>query len=318
MVPPLSFITLLRQRIRQEPRGDVDDRDDPLIRHLGRADDAEGADDLAIDFVRRGDHAALVERSQSRLAADEQVHAVRTLAQIEKMKERSFLLEDFEQPAQPVHVRRQIRRGEEVLLAGHHEIIAIVGECGVPGVYRRGHQTDDIFAQLLQLVGEQAADGCERLSGVVVVEEIRRFDQLRWRVLTVGMEDAILHVAIGGHDDKKDAPLRQPQKLDVPKRGFAPPRRRYHTRELSERRKELRRGADQRLRAVSLELILQLANLALVERVYDLQPVDEEAIALSRGYPTVGSVRAGDEAHLLEVVHDVAYGRRRELEPGLA
>src|ERR1700674_6078442 len=100
MVPPLSFITLLRQRVRQEPRGNVDDRNDPLIRHSGRADDAERADDLAIDFVRRGDHAALVERRQSRLAADEQVHALRALAQIEKMKQRSFLLEDFEQPAQ--------------------------------------------------------------------------------------------------------------------------------------------------------------------------------------------------------------------------
>src|ERR1700676_3425101 len=96
MVPPLSFITLLRQRVRQQPRGDVDDRDDPLVRHSGRADDAEGADDLAIDFVGRGNHAALVEWRQSRLAADEQVHAVRALAEIEKMKERCFLLEDFE------------------------------------------------------------------------------------------------------------------------------------------------------------------------------------------------------------------------------
>ena len=243
---------------------------------------------------------------------------MRALAQIEKMKERSFLLEDFEQPAQPVHVRRQIRRGEKVLLAGHHEIVATVGKCGVAGVDRRGHQPDDIFAQLLQLIGKQAADGGERLSGVVVVEEIRRFDQLRWRVLTVGMEDAILHVAVGGHDDKKDAPLRQAQKLDVPKRGFAPPRRRNHTRELGERRKELRRGADQRLRAVSLELILQLADLALVERLDDQQTVDEEAIPLGRGHPTGGGVRAGDKAHLLEVGHDVAYRRRRKLEPGLA
>ena len=95
---------------------------------------------------------------------------MRALAQIEQMKERSFLLEDFEQAAQPVHVRRQIRRGEEVLLAGHHEIVATVGKCSVPCIDRRGHQPDDIFAQLLQLVGKQLAIV---LDNVVVSAPIR-------------------------------------------------------------------------------------------------------------------------------------------------
>src|SRR6266700_4343576 len=86
IVPPLavvplivsysSFVALLRQRVRQQPGGDVDDRDDTLVCHSGRADDAKGADDLSIDFVGRGDHAALVERRQSRFSSDKQVHSL--------------------------------------------------------------------------------------------------------------------------------------------------------------------------------------------------------------------------------------------------
>src|SRR6202158_4118872 len=105
-VPPLivshsSFVALLRQRVRQQPGGDIDDRDDTLVRHSGRTDDAEGPDAPPIDFVWRANHAALVERRQSRFSSDEQVHSLGELAEIEKMEQRCFLLEDLEQPAQP-------------------------------------------------------------------------------------------------------------------------------------------------------------------------------------------------------------------------
>ena len=66
----------MRQRAAQELGGDIDDRDDALVGHSRRADDADRADDLAVDFVGRGDDAAFVERRQSGFAADEDLDAV--------------------------------------------------------------------------------------------------------------------------------------------------------------------------------------------------------------------------------------------------
>ena len=58
-------------------------------------------------------------------------------------------------------------------------------------------------------------------------------------------------------------------------------------------------------------------NLDLLERLDDHQGVDEKAIALGRRNPARGRVRAGDEAHLLEVGHHIAYRRRRKLQSRL-
>ncbi len=62
---------------------------------------------------------------------------------------------------------------------------------------RGGHQPDDVLAQRRQLVGQQRAQRAERLSRVVLVEEIGRLDQLRLRVRPVGVQDPVLHVAFG-------------------------------------------------------------------------------------------------------------------------
>src|ERR1700682_6613967 len=70
-----SFVALLRQRVRQQPGGDVDDRNDTFIRHSGGADDAEGADDLPLHFVWRGDHAGVYVRRQSAFPSAREVHA---------------------------------------------------------------------------------------------------------------------------------------------------------------------------------------------------------------------------------------------------
>ena len=79
----------------------------------------------------------------------------------------------------------------------------------------------------------------------------------------------------------------------------------------------LRRGADQQMRPVRLQLALQLADLGFVERLDHEQAVDEKAIALGRRHAAGGRVRAGDEPHLFEVRHDIANRRRRQLQSGL-
>ena len=110
----------------------------------------------------------------------------------------------------------------------------LFGERRVARVDRRGHQADDVLAQLLEFVGEQRANGVERLSGILPIEEIRSLEQLRLRIGPVGVKDAILHVAFGRNDDQQHPPIRQTQKFHVPERGLAPPRGRDDAGEMRE------------------------------------------------------------------------------------
>ena len=84
--------------------GHVDDGDHPVVRHARRADHADGADDLAVDFVRRGDDAALVERNEAGFAADEELHAVCAAGHVEKLQKAGLALEEIEEITEPLHV----------------------------------------------------------------------------------------------------------------------------------------------------------------------------------------------------------------------
>ena len=55
MLPDL--LLRLRQSVRQQLCGDIDDRNNALVSHARGADHAERADHLAVDLVRRHDHA---------------------------------------------------------------------------------------------------------------------------------------------------------------------------------------------------------------------------------------------------------------------
>ena len=206
---------------------------------------------------------------------------------------------------------------EQIAFTRHDEAVAALGQRRGARVDRRGHQSDDVLAQLLQLVAEQRANGMERLSGVLAIEEIRRLEQLRLRIGLVGMQDAILHVAVGRDNDQQHPPVRQAQEFHVPERGLAPSRRGDDASEAGELRQQLRRGIDQRLRSVGVELVLQFADLALLQRLDHEQAVDEETIAFRRRHAARRRMRAGDESHLLEIGHHVANRGRRQLEARL-
>jgi hypothetical protein len=57
----LVAVGLVRECAGEQLGGDVDDGDDALVSHAGRADDADRADHLAIDRVGGGNDAAFVE-----------------------------------------------------------------------------------------------------------------------------------------------------------------------------------------------------------------------------------------------------------------
>ena len=68
------------------------------------------------------------------------------------------------------------------------------------------------------------------------------------------------------------------------------------------------------LRKLDLQLALELVDLDAVQGLDRQQRVDEEAIAARGGHAAGRGMRAGDEAHVLEVGHHVADACRRKVE----
>ena len=162
----------------------------------------------------------------------------------------------------------------------------------------------------------RAPDLVEGEPGVVLVQEVRRHRQLGGGERLVGEEDAVLHVALGRHDDQQHPLLGERQELDVPERRAAAARRHHDAGETRELGEELRRLADRALRVVRVEVAFELPELGLVERPDREQRVDEDAVAARGGHAAGRGVRARDEAHFLQVGHHVAHGRRAQVEPG--
>mgnify|MGYP006175175925 CR=1 FL=1 len=185
------------------------------------------------------------------------------------------------------------------------------------GLQRGRHQRGQIAVQLLQFRLQPAADLVEIEADVVLVQVVGRTDQLRRRKVAFGQQDAVLHLAGVGHDDEQDAFVRQAQEFDLADARQLAARRDDDAGEAGELRQQLRRLIDQQPRIGRAQFTFQFADLAGLQRLHRQQRVDEEAVAARRRDAAGRGVRAGDVAHVLKVGHDIADGRRRQVEAGV-
>ena len=163
----------------------------------------------------------------------------------------------------------------------------------------------------------EAIRDLEVLAGEVLVDVVRRLGELAVRVLAVGMQDPVLHIALGRDDDQQHALVGEPQELDLLE-ARAAARRHHHPGELRQVRQQVRGLRQHALRLVGVEPAVQPLGVLDLERLDSDQPVDEEAVASGRGDAAGRGVRAGDQSEVLEVGHHVADGGRRQVEPGVA
>ncbi len=72
-----------------------------------------------------------------------------------------------------------------------------------------------IQMQLLEFVLNLRAHFFERRADVMLIQIIRRLRQLAWRVVMVGADHAILHIAIAGHHNQQHALIGEIQKFQM-------------------------------------------------------------------------------------------------------
>ena len=145
----------------------------------------------------------------------------------------------------------------------------------------------------------------------MLIEIICRLGEFARRIMMLGADDAILHVAVAGDHNQQHALVRQAQKLQVLERVAAALRRHHDAGEFSEIGQHLRRGSEQALRIGGIKLAFELIHLALFQRRDGHQGIDKKTVTARRGDAARRGVRAGDKAQLLQVRHDVADRRGR-------
>ncbi len=162
----------------------------------------------------------------------------------------------------------------------------------------------------------------QSLAAAALGEEIRGTPQLIRRVITLELNDAVLHFAVVEHQDHQRTIVGEPDELDLRDGRLLRARKGHDTGEARHVRQQLRRRRDQCLGVVTrgVELAPQFGKGRIVfdRRARLEQRIDEESIALVGGHAPRGGVRRADKAELLEVGNDVADGGRGQREPGFA
>ncbi|MNS97864.1 hypothetical protein D3C72_1322130 [compost metagenome] len=115
-----------------------------------------------------------------------------------------------------VHVAGEVAHGQQVALARDDQLVLHLVLI-LPDMNSRQHQDADLVAQLFHLFAQQLAHLVNGQARIVCIQIVGRLDQLALRVIGFGEDDAVLHIAIGRHQNHQNALFRQPQEFDMPK-----------------------------------------------------------------------------------------------------
>ncbi len=236
---------------------------------------------------------------------------------IEQPHDLGFLLKQVKKPPQLPQVVREIAHRQQVAFACHHHRVLLRIRLAAE-FDRLQHEGGNFAAQALDLGAQAVAHLDQRQARVMGVEKVGRFLQSALLQFGLGVDDVVLHLTVGRDQNHQHAPLRQTQKLDVPKHADALGHP-HHPDEMRQAGEQLRRLVDHQARLFALQggRGHGIDGLHVVAAGSE-HGVDEQAVAARRGHPASRGVRAGDQAELFQVAHHVAHGGRRQLQPGRA
>jgi len=193
-------------------------------------------------------------------AADENAHTIGLAGHIEQTHELCFLFKQIEGLTQVTHVAREIANRQQIALTRNHHI-AFVFAHGL-GAHLHGslHEAGNFRLQIDQLLLDSQADLLNGHANVMRVQIIRSFYELALRIVGLGKDDAVLHIAFGRHNDQEHAFFRQPQKFNVPKHRSALGRH-DHAHIVRQARKHVGRVGNHLLRLVGCKALREQFTL---------------------------------------------------------
>src|SRR6516162_9770385 len=221
----------------EEFSGHVDDRDNPLISHASWPDDPEHPDHGLPVGVGSRDHAAVIEDTVPGLVTDEDLHAFGPEAVIEQVQKIALLVERFEEPPQLLDVG-ELGHPHEVRLA-LDDVLELLFAAGLEHLLRDGnriqHDLVHVGARLGELAQQLLADLAHRAATNLLIEIIRGTLELIGRVVTLELDDAVLHLAVVEDQHDQHAVLGESDEFDLRQRGLPRARQGDDARELRRR-----------------------------------------------------------------------------------
>ena len=300
----------------------VDDGDDAAVVEAGGADDADGAHDRAVGVhVRRDDEGGAREREELVLRADEDAHALGLLGELQEAGDVALLLEVVHERAHAFEVSLGLGRLQEVSGAPHDQAVrralAVRGPGGEAALHHGAGEPVDLLAPPLHLAGDGGVELRQGAAGGEGVHEIRGLPHGGGGLAGGRHEDAVLHMAVGEDENDKGAVGAQRHELHVAD-GRAVALRGEDQGGAAGEARERRPHAVERRGDVAG--VLRRAHggfepLAVLARHgADLQEaIHKEPEACLGGHAASAHMRVAQEAHLLQVLHDVTDSGGRDL-----
>ena len=233
----------------------------------------------------------------------------------EHLQDLAFAGESLEQLAQAVEIR-QVLHPDQPGLPGHQHVLGVAGQRLVGQFQRLRHQRFHFLLGAAQFGQQHRPRLRQRAAGVVGVQMLGDALQLAGFVAATGVEDPVLHIVVGEHQDRQYPLAVQRHEIHVLERELLALGHADHADEMGHRRHQLRRAAQQALGAgARRQFRAQPRHLAVGQRLDLQQAVDEHPVALRSGHAAGRGVRRRQQAHVLQLGQDVADRGRADIQP---
>ena len=203
---------------------------------------------------------------------------------LQQLQDLALAGERLEQLAQPIHVGQLLQAHQPGLPGQHHVVehpIEMVGQQRLLGQFHRlGQQRFHLGPGTFEVAQQGGADIGDGAAGKVSVEVVGDALEFAGVVNTARLQDPVLHVVVGEHQDRQHPLAVERDEIDAPERELLALGHAHHADEMGHRRQQLRRAAQQCLGArPRRQLRAQAGDLVLGQRPHLQQRVDEQPVA---------------------------------------
>src|SRR5580765_6670014 len=224
----------------------IDDRDNPFVGHARGTDDPEHPDHAIRIGIGGGHDAAVIQDVVAGFVADEDLHPLGLEAVIEQVQEVALLVEGLEQAPQLLHVG-ELGHPHEVGLALDHVLKpALAAALEHLLGHRDGIEHDLVHVRVR--LGELAQDLLTHLAqgaaAALLAEVVRGALELLGAVAPLGLDDAVLYLAVVEDQHHEYAVLGERHELNLAYVGGAGARQRHDTGQARGAGEQLRHRGD--------------------------------------------------------------------------